>query len=94
MLLVYDFFWYTEVIHIALMAVNRLDGYMIGTCRFVAILFPTYYATIFSCRNMLYFLAFCYFLGISVNIPLFFPCCCILWDSFNYIAFYADPESW
>ncbi|VDM67965.1 unnamed protein product [Strongylus vulgaris] len=84
MILSYNFFWYTAVIHFALMAINR----------FICIVCPAYYPSLFSKRNTACLLGLCYFLGLSLSLPMLLPCCYILWDSYNYITFYVDPETW
>ncbi|KAL6725202.1 hypothetical protein Aduo_007270 [Ancylostoma duodenale] len=84
MVFTYDVFWYTEVVHLGMMAVNR----------YVSIVSPTYYEALFSTERMPYLLAFSYLLGLAVSIPTLFPCCHILWDSYYYTSTYTVANTW
>ncbi|VDK59475.1 unnamed protein product [Cylicostephanus goldi] len=84
MILLYDFFWYAEVVHFALMAFNR----------FVCIAYPAHYSTLFSKTCTAYIICCCYLLGLVISLPVLIPCCYILWDSYDYITFYSEPHSW
>ncbi|VDK59677.1 unnamed protein product [Cylicostephanus goldi] len=81
---IYDIFWYTEVIHIALMAINR----------FVCIVYPPYYAAFFSRTKTLLILCISYILGFAINFPTAFPTCYILWNTHYYQPMYANPDAW
>ena len=52
---VYDVFWYTAVIKLAMMALNR----------FVSIVYPMEYKVWFSKRNTMYMIAFVYLIGLG-----------------------------
>ncbi|VDK60480.1 unnamed protein product, partial [Cylicostephanus goldi] len=60
---IWDLFWYTGVVHIALMAMNR----------FVCIVYPSYYAVFFSRTRTLLILCIIYIVGFTINFPTLFP---------------------
>ncbi|CAJ0606545.1 unnamed protein product [Cylicocyclus nassatus] len=84
MLLFYDIFWYTEVVHLSVMAINR----------YICIVYPSSYAKCFSWKMTVYILFSSYMLGIAVSLPTQFPCCYTLWDSYDYFAKYVGAGGW
>ncbi|VDN26563.1 unnamed protein product [Cylicostephanus goldi] len=80
----WDLFWYTEIVHIALMAINR----------FVCIVYPPYYAVFFSRTKTLLILCITYIVGFTINFPTLFPTCYILYNTHYYMPLYADPNTW
>ncbi|EYC30587.1 hypothetical protein Y032_0005g2735 [Ancylostoma ceylanicum] len=84
MIFIYDIFWYTEVVHFGVMAMNR----------YTSIVHPTHYTTWFSTRRTAYIVVFCYLLGLAVSVPTLLPCCHTLWDPYNYISIYTPPDTW
>uniref|UniRef100_A0A0N4ZW98 G_PROTEIN_RECEP_F1_2 domain-containing protein n=1 Tax=Parastrongyloides trichosuri TaxID=131310 RepID=A0A0N4ZW98_PARTI len=84
MLSLYDLFWYTAVLQLGLMAFNR----------FVSIVYPMEYKSIFSRNRTKWFIASMYFLGGIVSLPTLHPCCNTVWDSELYITRYLADYSW
>ncbi|VDK63848.1 unnamed protein product [Cylicostephanus goldi] len=83
-MLFYNIFWYTEIVHIALMAFNR----------FVCIVYPVYYTPFFSAARTSLLLFLSYALGFAITLPTLFPTCYVLWDSQYYVPEYAVPDTW
>ncbi|CAI5455036.1 unnamed protein product [Caenorhabditis angaria] len=83
MIFFYDLFWYTGVVQLGLMALNR----------FVSIVYPMEYKHIFSRSRTLYMILFGYILGLCVSLPTLFDCCHTLWDSETYVTIYEKPDT-
>uniref|UniRef100_A0A7E4W5V3 G_PROTEIN_RECEP_F1_2 domain-containing protein n=1 Tax=Panagrellus redivivus TaxID=6233 RepID=A0A7E4W5V3_PANRE len=84
MIFIYDFFWYTGVLQLGLMAGNR----------FVSIVYPMEYKWMFSPQRSIYILIVMYFLGFLSSLPTLFECCHTLWLSTMYITVYANSGTW
>ncbi|CAI4223928.1 unnamed protein product [Auanema sp. JU1783] len=84
MLFFYNFFWYTGVVQLGLMAFNR----------FVSIVYPMEYKVIFSRQRSCFLLLLGYFLGFLASLPTLFSCCHLLWDAHSYATIYVQPDTW
>ncbi|CAJ0596920.1 unnamed protein product [Cylicocyclus nassatus] len=83
-MLFYNLFWYTEIVHIALMAFNR----------FICIVYPVYHTAFFSAARTSLLLCLSYVLGFAITLPTLFPKCYLLWNSQYYIPMYAVEDTW
>jgi len=77
---VYDAFWYTGVLHLMLMALNRY----INICR------PNYYGVFFTRRKTGLFICLSYLSGILVAAPTLHPCCYLYYDRCAYAALFTN----
>ncbi|VDN01035.1 unnamed protein product [Thelazia callipaeda] len=84
MIFLYDLFWYTAVLQLGLMALNR----------FVSIVYPMKYKWLFSPPKALFLILSGYFLGFAASLPTLFPCCHTLWNSDYYITVYDPMDTW
>uniref|UniRef100_A0A914W3Z4 G-protein coupled receptors family 1 profile domain-containing protein n=1 Tax=Plectus sambesii TaxID=2011161 RepID=A0A914W3Z4_9BILA len=73
---VYNSFWYSGVIHLLFMSINR----------FVNICYSKQYSRLFSRQKTLLLIAAGYALGTAVAIPGLFPCCYVVYDAQIYAA--------
>ena len=83
MLALYNSFWYSGVLHLFLMAVNR----------YVNICYPEHYARLFSRRRTTILMAIGYAMGMAAALPALLPCCAILYDHRAYAARYQPADS-
>lgn len=82
-LFVYNVFWYTGVIQLGGMAVNR----------FVSIVLPVKYRLMFSRQNTAIILVILWALGIAASVPALFPCCYTVYDHNIWLTSYIDVDS-
>ncbi|KHJ42684.1 7 transmembrane receptor [Trichuris suis] len=80
---IYNVFWYTGVVQLAAVAVNRL----------VSIMYPISYKRLFSKFNTAVILTGCYVLGLSVSIPALFPCCYTIYNHYIYVTMYVSEDT-
>lgn len=74
----YNVFWYTGVVQLAAMAVNR----------FVSIVYPLQYKRVFAPRNTLLIIFSLYLLGLLSSLPTLHECCYIVYDHHSYVTYY------
>ncbi|KRY90847.1 Melatonin-related receptor [Trichinella pseudospiralis] len=80
---IYNVFWYSGVVQLAAMAINR----------FVSIIYPMTYKRVFSKQNTVLVLAFCYLLGLGVSIPALLPCCYTIYHHYLYVTMYVTEDT-
>lgn len=80
---VYNVFWYSGVIQLAAMAVNR----------FVSIVYPLHYKRIFAPRNTLIIISALYLFGLLASVPALHHCCYIVYDHNMYVTYYWPVDS-
>ncbi|VDP01848.1 unnamed protein product [Soboliphyme baturini] len=79
----YDVVWYTGVIQLGVVAINR----------FISIIFPTSYKRLFCPSNTYVIVAMSYAVGIVVSVPSLFPCCHMVYDHRMWITIYSKDDS-
>lgn len=79
----YNVFWYSGVVQLAGMALNR----------YVNIVHPSYYRRLFTPCYMLSFLGFMYTVGVAVSLPALFPCCYTVYDHQLWLTYYENKDS-
>lgn len=80
---VYNVFWYSGVIQLGGMAMNR----------FVSIVYPVKYRRMFSRQNTAIILAILWALGIAASLPALFPCCYTIYDHNIWLTAFVDENS-
>lgn len=75
-LFIYDSFWYTGVLHLAVMAINR----------YVNICQAKWYSLLFSPDKTVLQIVVLYVMGLSIAVPGLFPCCLLAFDHCRYVA--------
>lgn len=83
MLTVYNSFWYSGVLHLLMMAVNR----------YVNICYPEHYSRLFSRRRTSILMTVGYVIGTIAALPGLMPCCAVLYDHRAYSARYSPVDS-
>jgi hypothetical protein len=75
---VYNSFWYSGVLHLLIMSINR----------FVNICYPKLYLSLFSRQKTLLLIGAGFALGTAIAAPGLFPCCYVVYDDELYAAKY------
>lgn len=79
----YNIFWYSAVVQLAGMAVNR----------YVSIVHSLYYRQLFTPCYTVMFLSFMYTVGIAVSLPALFPCCYMIYDHQLWLTYFTDKDT-
>lgn len=80
---IYDGFWYTGVMHLMIMSINR----------YVSICQPKYYLKFFSRQKTGVIIGSLYVMGIVVAVPGLFKCCYLVFNSEIYAAQYEPADT-
>lgn len=80
---IYNTFWYTSVLSLALMALNRLTS----------IACPSSYVNWFSPRKTIGYIFVLYSIGVVISLPTLFDCCRMVYDHFSYKTVYQSEET-
>ena len=96
----YDGFWYTYIVQLGVMSVNRLNllSFIIhfngSPFRLISITFPMSFKHIFSKSRTLTIIGCDFLAGFLIALPVLFPCCRMPYY-FEYLAvIYEDPLTW
>lgn len=96
----YDGFWYTYIVQLGVMSVNRLNllssiiHFNKSPSRLISITFPMNFKHIFSKSRTLMIIGCDFLAGFLIAFPMLFPCCRMLYY-FEYLsALYENPLAW